>query len=95
VVGVPRGLRGGLIDLDPDDELLAAQLQQPKWKLDSSGRRIRLETKEEMAKRGLKSPDSADAAVMAWYEPAQVGDPNAVLPEKDDAITAGLLEALT
>jgi hypothetical protein len=94
--GFREGCEAGLIDLDADDELLAAQLQQPKWRLDASGRRIRLETKEEMAKRGLKSPDRADAAVMAWYEPAQVGDPNAVLPENGDrAITAGLLEALT
>jgi hypothetical protein len=89
-----QAMEAGLIDLDPADELLAAQLQQPKWREDA-GRRIRLETKEEMAKRGLKSPDRADAAVMAWYEPAQVGDPSTVLTGENESIAGDLLEALT
>jgi hypothetical protein len=89
-----RGMEAGLIDLDPADELLAAQLQQPKWR-EVEGRRIRLETKDEMAKRGLKSPDRADAAVMAWYEPAQVGDPGVVMSGENESIAGDLLEALT
>lgn len=57
-------MEDGLVDLDPDDLDLAAQLQQPKWTLDHRGR-IKVETKDEMAKRGLPSPDRADAVIMA------------------------------
>jgi hypothetical protein len=54
----------GEVDLDPDDDVLAAQLQQPKWSQDAKGR-ICVERKEQMAKRGVKSPDHADAVIMA------------------------------
>lgn len=57
-------MEDGLVDLDPEDLDLASQLQQPKWTLDSRGR-IRVETKEEMAKRGVPSTDRADAVIMA------------------------------
>lgn len=67
-----EGLEAGRIDLDPDDDVLAAQLQQRKWRLDTSQRRIRIETKDEMKKRGIKSPDRADAAILTWY--TAVGD---------------------
>lgn len=63
-----EGLEAGLIDLDPDDTVLAAQLQSRKWKLDSSQRRIQIEKKSEMRKRGIKSPDRADAVILAYYE---------------------------
>ncbi len=53
----------GEVDLDPQDEMLAAQLQQPKWWPDSRGR-IHVETKKEMAKRGLASPDRADSVIL-------------------------------
>jgi hypothetical protein len=53
----------GEVDLDPEDEQLAAQLQTPKWRLDGRGRR-HVETKAELAKRGKKSPDRADAVIM-------------------------------
>jgi hypothetical protein len=96
--GFREGLEAGLIDLDPDDELLAAQLQQPKWRLDASAKRVRLETKDEMAKRGLKSPDRADAAIQSWYEGTKtVDDPTALLPGKGEvaSITGDLLGRLT
>ena len=54
----------GLLDLDPADEDLLSQLGSIKWGIDSSGR-IQIESKEKMAKRGVSSPDLADAAVMA------------------------------
>jgi len=57
-------MEAGEVDLDPDDLDLAAQLQQPRWRLDARGR-IRIETKDEMRKRGLPSPDRADAVIMA------------------------------
>jgi len=54
----------GLIDLDPEDQTLAAQLGSVKWGVDSSGR-IFVESKDDVRARGLPSPDLADAAVMS------------------------------
>lgn len=54
----------GDIDLDPDEEL-AAQLSSIKYKIDSRGR-IQIESKEDMKKRGLPSPDRADAVMLAF-----------------------------
>lgn len=62
----------GLIDLDPADEDLAAQLSGPKWHNDSAGR-IVIESKKDMAKRGLPSPDHADAFVMSLLAPPVSG----------------------
>ena len=49
----------GVLQL-PDDEKLVTQLTTRKWRMGSNGR-IYLERKEEMKKRGLPSPDRADA----------------------------------
>jgi hypothetical protein len=54
----------GVIDLDEEDTVLAAQLGSIKWWEDSSGR-IQVESKDDMRERGLPSPDRADAAVMS------------------------------
>ena len=54
----------GAVDLDPEDDVLAAQLSNIKWSLDRTGR-VRVETKDEMAARGVASPDRADACMMA------------------------------
>lgn len=59
------------VDLDTDDEELANQLGSIKWKINSSGR-IQIESKEEMKKRGLPSPDRADAMMMALVEDAMI-----------------------
>lgn len=72
-------MQAGLIDLDPDDDVMAAQLQSRKWRLDPTGR-IRVERKDEMSKRGIKSPDRADAAIMSVYQPVgDVGDAEALV----------------
>jgi hypothetical protein len=76
--GFREDLEAGLIDLDGEDEELLAQLQSRLWKHDASQRRIRIETKEEMAKRGISSPDRADAAIMARYRGFTVPDPDIV-----------------
>ena len=47
----------GEIDIDPHDDKLAAQLGSIKWGIDSRGR-IKIESKDDMRKRGLPSPDS-------------------------------------
>lgn len=66
--------QAGDIAIPPDDEL-AAQLASLKYKFDSRGR-IQIESKEEMRKRGLPSPDKADALVLAFA-------PTDMLPEPD------------
>lgn len=60
----------GHVDLDPDDDQLASQLGSVKWELDSKGR-VRIESKDKMAKRGLPSPDHADAAVLSFMAGAR------------------------
>jgi hypothetical protein len=50
----------------PDDEELAGQLSAPKYKFDSAGR-IVIESKEDMKKRGIDSPDRADALGLTFY----------------------------
>ncbi len=51
----------------PDNLDLIAQLSSIKYKFDSHGR-LQIEEKEEMKKRGLKSPDIADAIMLAFME---------------------------
>ncbi|MDF2651330.1 MAG: terminase protein PACase protein, partial [Paenibacillus sp.] len=51
----------------PDDDTLISQLSTRKWKMTSKGK-ILLESKDDMKKRGLKSPDRADAFVLTFGE---------------------------
>jgi hypothetical protein len=57
----------GGIDLDPLDTQLSEELQTIKWFIDLSGR-ICIETKEDAKKRGVASPNRADAAAMSTVE---------------------------
>lgn len=52
----------GLLDLDADDEDLAAQIGAIKYTINSHGQ-IKVETKDEMKARKLPSPDRGDAVV--------------------------------
>lgn len=52
------------IDIDERDDRLAAQLGSIKWGIDKWGR-IYIESKDDMRRRGLPSPDRADGAMMA------------------------------
>lgn len=68
-----EAMREGLIDLDPADEELASQLQAIRFHEDSRGR-IAIERKVDMKRRGVSSPDRADALAMtfaseAWRPP--------------------------
>jgi hypothetical protein len=59
------------IDIDPDDEDLAAQLGTIRYRYTSRGQ-IVIESKDDMRKRGLPSPDRADALMLtAAAEPVQ------------------------
>jgi len=49
----------------PPDDTLAAQLSSIKYKIVDSGGKIKVESKDEMRARGLKSPDRADALALA------------------------------
>lgn len=51
----------------PDDERLVTQLTQRKYRMTSKGK-LALERKEDMKKRGLDSPDRADAVVLSFVE---------------------------
>lgn len=53
------------IDLDPEDEDLAAQLVELRFKRTSSGK-IQIESKDEAKRRGVPSPNRADAVMLAF-----------------------------
>jgi hypothetical protein len=51
----------------PDEDALQADLQGPGFKFDSN-QRLALEKKEDMKKRGVRSPDMADAVALTFSE---------------------------
>jgi hypothetical protein len=65
----------GEVDIDPDDDKLAAQLGSIKWGIESRGR-IKIESKDDMRKRGLPSPDRADTAAIAFSARANAAPMN-------------------
>ena len=74
-----RKIEAGEIIL-PDDEMLQAQLVSRLSKPRSDGR-LQLESKQEMAKRGIGSPDRADAILGALrplrrFKPINLNDPS-------------------
>jgi hypothetical protein len=82
----------GEIDLPPegeDDELIS-QLGSIEWKLDKKGR-ILIESKEDMRKRGMPSPDRADAAVMSRQSGPIVHIPKAEELGPSRSITGDLM----
>ena len=56
----------------PKDDDLLAELTSPRYTFNSSGK-LRLESKDEMKKRGLSSPDLADACILTLAGDAAVG----------------------
>lgn len=76
----------GLIDLDAEDETLAAHLGSVKWGVDSAGR-IYVETKDDLRGRGLPSPDHADAAILSTV----AASPVVGMRLKDSSVTGDLL----
>lgn len=59
-----------------DDDSLAAQLTSVQYTHDSK-RRIKLEPKEKLKDRGLRSPDDADALALTFYRGVAVGSGSA------------------
>jgi len=69
-------MRDWLIDdtapvMIPDRDALHADLCGPAYRYDSNQRRI-LESKEDIAKRGLRSPDAGDALALTFAEPVRI-----------------------
>tara|TARA_R100000808_G_scaffold19871_1_gene43073 strand:+ start:384 stop:1790 length:1407 start_codon:yes stop_codon:yes gene_type:complete len=56
----------------PDDQTLVAELAAPRFAFTSSGK-IKIESKDEMRKRGIRSPDLADAFCLTFASNAVVG----------------------
>lgn len=63
--GLRERFEDGSIDLDPDDDELAAQLGALRYKYTSRGQ-IQIESKDEIRKRGLPSPDRADTLMLGY-----------------------------
>lgn len=86
-------LERGIIDLPEkgeDDELIS-QLSVIKWKLKNG--RIYIESKEDMAKRGVPSPDRADAAVMSMIKQAALPDRvRNSQPKSERPLSAGIMK---
>jgi hypothetical protein len=59
-----EGLSAGRLDLDPDDKVLLEELLMISYKFTPKGAML-IESKDDMRSRGVKSPDSLDAAVYA------------------------------
>jgi hypothetical protein len=64
----------------PDDDAIQADIQGPGFKYDSNQRLV-LEKKEDMKKRGLRSPDTADAIALTFAAP--IGPSLPPLPQND------------
>lgn len=62
----------GDIDIAPDDDELAAQLGAIRFEYTSRGQ-IKIESKDDMARRGMPSPDRADALMLAFAAPPTPG----------------------
>jgi hypothetical protein len=56
----------------PDDDVLQSELTARGYGYDSS-RRLKMESKEQMRGRNLRSPDSADAVVLTFAVPLAAG----------------------
>jgi hypothetical protein len=63
-----RDWLGGGSMIPADDDVLAGDLVGPTFTYDSQGR-LKLESKEDMRKRGVPSPDSADALGLTFAMP--------------------------
>ena len=63
--GLRERFQDGAIDIDPDDDDLAAELLSLRFERSSRGR-LKIESKIDMQKRGVHSPDRADALMLAF-----------------------------
>jgi hypothetical protein len=83
--GLRQRFEDGDIDIDPDDDELAAQLGAMRYKFTSRGQ-IQIESKDDMRKRGLPSPDRADAVMLAVAHVPEINDGNVVQADEFDEL---------
>lgn len=83
--GLRQMFEEGDIDLDPEDDELAAQLGAIKYSYTARGQ-VLIESKADMKKRGLPSPDRADTMMLGK---AFVAPPDQVVEDEeiDDGLT--------
>jgi hypothetical protein len=65
----------------PDSDTLHGDLTGPRYTYDSSSR-VRLERKEDMRRRGLRSPDEGDALALTFAHPVATAAARAAEDEK-------------
>jgi hypothetical protein len=65
-------IQAGALDLRGLDDDTVAQLSAPKYAIDASGR-VKVEPKDETRARIGRSPDDADAFLLAFMEPRRAG----------------------
>lgn len=80
--GLRELFEAGEIAIPPDDEL-AAQLTSLKYKFTSAGK-VLIESKDDMRKRGLASPDRADTLMLAFARGEASGE--IILPGKVERV---------
>lgn len=85
--GLRQRFEDGDMDIDEDDDELAAHLGALRYKYTSRGQ-VQIESKDEIRKRGLPSPDRADALMLAYaFVPeglGQVIDQDDIDPDLSD-----------
>lgn len=86
-----RSLEDAKCDLEPDEEL-KGQLTAIKWGVNRHGQ-IWVERKEDMAARGVSSPDRADGVCYAWTRGGEIFDVESYASTPVPTVTADLLEA--
>lgn len=64
--GLRERIKDGDISLPDDDELIS-EMTSIKYKYNSRGQ-LEIESKEDLKRRGLRSPDKCDSLVLAFYE---------------------------
>ena len=72
----------GLVDIDPADKTLIQQLEDILYEFVDPHNAMKIESKISMKKRGVKSPDAADAA---WYACADLSHLDG--PQDGDVVT--------
>lgn len=84
----------GKLDIDFEDKTLRDELEGILYKFGKTHGAIQIESKDDMLKRGVKSPDFADAAMYACADlPIDPSHPLADVPE-GEAFSLGLEEML-
>lgn len=89
-----ESMMNGEIDVDPNDKQLREELEQIAYHFKNRFKSLQIEAKEDMERRGLKSPDLADAAAYACADMSYVTDHPLGQFKPGDRISMDALEFL-